>query len=79
MACQFFYEIVLCVYLRLKLVFILANSTDTDEMPHYAAFYLGLHCLPNRMSRIGIKNEKGEAHFANVYIRRSHRARCEQT
>ena len=23
-----------------------ANSADTDEMPHYAAFHLGLHCLP---------------------------------
>ena len=25
--------------------FILANSEDFDEMPPYAAFYLGLHCL----------------------------------
>ena len=25
-------------------VLILANSADPDE--HYAAFYLGLHCLP---------------------------------
>ena len=23
-----------------------ANSVDPDEMPHYAAFHLGLHCLP---------------------------------
>ena len=23
----------------------LANSEDPDEMPHYAAFYQGLHCL----------------------------------
>ena len=23
----------------------LTNSTDPDEMPHYAAFHLGLHCL----------------------------------
>ena len=23
----------------------MANSTDTDEMPHSAASYLGLHCL----------------------------------
>ena len=29
----------------LKIVFILTNSTDPDEMPHYAAFHLGLHCL----------------------------------
>ena len=23
-----------------------ANSADPDEMPHYAAFHLSLHCLP---------------------------------
>ena len=23
----------------------LANSVDPDEMPHNAAFHLGLHCL----------------------------------
>ena len=30
----------------LKIDFVLANSADPDEMPHYAAFHLGLHCLP---------------------------------
>ena len=25
--------------------FVLANSADPDEMPHHAAFHLGLHCL----------------------------------
>ena len=25
----------------------LANSGDPDEMPHKAAFHLGLHCLLN--------------------------------
>ena len=25
--------------------FVIANSADPDEMPHYAAFHLGLHCL----------------------------------
>ena len=35
------------VFLSLKLVSILANSADPDEMQHiYAAFHLGLHCLP---------------------------------
>ena len=24
---------------------IMANSEDSDEMPHNAAFHLGLHCL----------------------------------
>ena len=30
------------VFLSLKIVFILANSVDSDEMQHYAAFHLGL-------------------------------------
>ena len=27
-------------------VFVLANSADPNEIPHHAAFHLGLHCLP---------------------------------
>ena len=34
------------MFLSMKIVFVFANSTDQDEMLHYAAFYLGLHCLP---------------------------------
>ena len=30
----------------LKVDFVLTNSVELDEMPHYAAFRLGLHCLP---------------------------------
>ena len=30
----------------LTIVFFLANSVDPDEMLQYAAFHLGLHCLP---------------------------------
>ena len=33
-------------FLSRKIVFVLANSVNPDEMPHYAAFHLGLHCLP---------------------------------
>ena len=33
-------------FLSLNIVFILANSTDPDEMPHNAEFHHGLHCLP---------------------------------
>ena len=33
------------VSLSLKVVLILANSADPDEMQHYAAFHLGLTCL----------------------------------
>ena len=28
-----------------------ANSADHDEMPHNAAFHLGLHCLPKYQFR----------------------------
>ena len=30
----------------MKVVLIIANSEDTDEMQYYAAFHLSLHCLP---------------------------------
>ena len=33
------------VFLSSKIDFVLANSADPDEMPHNAAFNLGLHCL----------------------------------
>ena len=46
------------VLLSLKIVFTFLNSADTDEMPPYAAFHLGLHCLPKYLLT-GIKNEKG--------------------
>ena len=34
------------VFLSLKIVYVLANSVDPDEMLHYAAFQLGLYCMP---------------------------------
>ena len=34
------------VFLSLKIVLILANSANSDEMQHFAAFHLGLHCWP---------------------------------
>ena len=37
--------------------FISANSADPDEMPPYAAFHLGLHCLSKYLFT-GIQNEK---------------------
>ena len=29
----------------LYIAFVLTNNDDLDEMPHYAAFHLGLRCL----------------------------------
>ena len=37
------------IFLSLKIVFILANITDPDEMPHDEAFDLGPHCLPKHL------------------------------
>ena len=34
------------IFFSLKNFIVLANSADPNEMPHYVAFYLGLHCLP---------------------------------
>ena len=34
------------VFLSLKIDCSKANSADPDEMSHYVAFHLGLHCLP---------------------------------
>ena len=42
------------VFLSLKVLkvdFVLANSVDHDEMPHYGTFHLGLHCLPKYLFR----------------------------
>ena len=46
------------VFLSLKIDFVLANSADPDEMLHYAAFHLGLHCLPKYPFR-GFWSSKG--------------------
>ena len=40
---------ILFLSLRLNIDFVLANSTDPDEMQHNAAFQLGLHCLSKYM------------------------------
>ena len=41
------------MFLSLKIVFVIANSVNPDEMPHYAAFHLGVHCLPKNL-RLGV-------------------------
>ena len=34
------------VFLSVKIILVLANGVDTDEMSHYAAFCQDQHCLP---------------------------------
>ena len=45
-------------FLFLKIVLILANSADPDEMPLHAAFHQGQHCLPKDLL-IRINHVKG--------------------
>ena len=43
----------------LNVNFVIANSADPGEMPHYAAFHLGLRCLPKYLFR-GFPSLKGK-------------------
>ena len=40
--------------LSLKIDFLFANSARPDEIQHYAAFYLGIHCLSKYTNRLGV-------------------------
>ena len=40
------------------IIFTFTNSIDPDEMQHYAAFHLGLHCLQKYSFR-GLPDTKG--------------------
>ena len=33
---------------------VLANSVESDKMPHYVAFHMGLHSLPNHARFPGV-------------------------
>ena len=46
------------LFLSMKIEFVLANSTDPEEMSHHVAFLLGLHCLPKYPFR-GFQYTKG--------------------
>ena len=54
----------------LKIGFILAISADPDEMPPFAAFYLGLHYLPKYLFTgiLGERVKKNKEHLnLNIY------------
>ena len=42
----------------LMIVFTLTNSVNPDEMPHNAAFHLGIHCLSTRLGVSSIQRVK---------------------
>ena len=59
------------------LFFIIANSANPDEMPHYAAFHLELHCLPRyllvdltRVSRMKMASCQHAVQYLNYCIPR---------
>ena len=54
-------------FLSLKIYFILANSADPDEMLPYAAFHLGLHCLPKYLFNVIQIRVKFSFHFYTKY------------
>ena len=49
----------------MKIVFVLANVADPDEMPHYVAFHLGLHCLSKQ--QIGVSGPQS-VDFIQGYV-----------
>ena len=49
-----------------KIYFTFTNSADPDEIQHYAAFHLGLHCLQMYLFRVspqGLKNPLVSSYF----------------
>ena len=46
------------VFLSLKIIFVFANSADSDKMLHYAAFHQGHQCLP-KYPLSGFRSTKG--------------------
>ena len=55
------------VFFCLKISFKFTNSVDPDEMQHYAAFHLGLHCL-QKYSFMGFPVLKGLKPFRHTSL-----------
>ena len=50
------------VFLSRKIVLVLANSVDPDEMPHNAAFHLGLYSLAKYTLILGVTCNQRTSH-----------------
>ena len=44
------------LFQSMKIVFTVTNSVDPNEMPHTAAFHLGLHWLPIKSNCLRISS-----------------------
>ena len=58
------------VFFGLKNFFTFTNSVDPDELPHYTAFHLGLHCLYKYLLR-GFPVIKGLSMKLSVFFYQS--------
>ena len=56
------------VFFCLKIFLTFTNCVDPDEMQHYAAFHLALHCLP-KYPLIGFPVYKGLIEHRTVYLK----------
>ena len=55
------------VFFCQRIFFTFTNSVDSDEMQHYAAFHLGLHCLQKYLFR-GFPNIKDESTSKKLFL-----------
>ena len=46
--------------------YVAANSEDPDEMQHFAAFHLGLHCLPKYLLYLALMVNSQSALIKNT-------------
>ena len=56
------------------MIILLANSVDPDQMPHYVASDLGLHCLPIPFYGVPGKNWLKVFYLASTYATYPHKA-----
>ena len=62
------------VFFCLKILFTFKNSVDPDEMQHYAAFHLGLHCLQKYRFEVSqiqrAKESQGISKLCRIFVPR---------
>ena len=55
------------VFLSLKIDLVTANSAHPDEMPPYAAFHLGIHCLHSINSVVSSHQKVNNTHSLEIH------------
>ena len=54
--------------MSLNVILVIANSVYTDEMQHYAAFHLDLHCFPKYPLGVSSIQRVKIRHFFQNYV-----------